>query len=189
MIDALKMGKELQELRLKPVLAPDANATGTEYISDVIGAKTDTTAGNSIVALVKQVLATSGAVDENVAGTPTCLPANAGFKALTSDATAWTHGTKVVIDADVASDVIVDGITIDAISAAAQVNVNIYTGAENSEKLVAIIPSAYTATKNAGGFIPCAKFLIADGSRITASLSDSTSSAQTASIVIHCHTV
>ncbi|GAH91481.1 unnamed protein product [marine sediment metagenome] len=73
---------------------PAVNSVDNDHVSDVVGNKTDTVAGNSLVALIKQIVATTVVLKESKLD-----PTLADGVVVTSSATAWTLGAAVNIPA------------------------------------------------------------------------------------------
>ena len=78
-------------------LFPSLNSVANLNMSDVIGNKTDTTAGTSLIALIKAIDADIEILSDHVHGVSKCYPTLAAGVAVAGGAGAWGLGSAVQI--------------------------------------------------------------------------------------------
>ena len=214
-------------LKTEQFTKPTADTTDNVVMRDVVGNKSDTVAGTSIIARIKQALARLvlpvADVNDNVTiadvignkedasylasedvnsilayvkagyyhahGTPILFPLNEAFITATSDATAWTHGAKAEIMAttDTAKAFDIHWAVLSDISENGQYNMTIWAGDAGSEVALCSVAFARTTNKAQEGSKRVQIPQQHSATRISVSISDSTSSAQTVEVALEGH--
>lgn len=78
-------------------LHPAANSAANAQIADVIGSKIDTVAGDSIIALLKQLIATNHILEEHIHSASKVYPTLAAGVTVNGGVGAWQLGNATVL--------------------------------------------------------------------------------------------
>ena len=158
---------------------PAADDTDNHNMSDVIGNKSDTSSGNSIIALLKLV-------ESRLNNPSKVYPTLANGVAVASSAVAWTLGTntEVVPVNTITTQFLIYLVKIEAASATDIFEVVLYSGAGAGTEIGRFRTNRNTDFPEAGDVVISTE-IIAANSRISARIASKTAGAKTLTVSIH----
>jgi hypothetical protein len=150
---------------LAGILVPAKNAVTNANIRDVIGNKTDDEAGTSVYSILYTLLAHCHSVQ-------LCMPTLAGGVTVTAAGGAWTLGNFVVI---IATNAVTDPFDIHQIhvgtfSASDIYQLELYSGANGAEVLIAQVRFSRTSNTNPGSILPVITPILPANTQVKAKL-------------------
>ena len=185
------------------VPVPAQNSATNVNVSDVMGNKTDTSAGTSVVALEKKtdadVVTATGTVntintttardDKHFHSAAQVYPTLAAGVTVTKNNTAWVLGNyAVVVPANtIASTFDIHGINFDDITVAAVYELVLYSGADGAEVEIGRTRCTRTGTTAIATESPFMSAIVAANSQIKAKVAASNTGAGSVIISIRYH--
>jgi hypothetical protein len=171
---------------------PQVDSAENETSHDVIGNKSDTVAGDSLYALLLQLLAEHEILSDHIHSAPNAYPRGAGAVLVAKSAGEWAAvpdtKTEIIPANTITSPFDSHWISVNSITANGEYELYLYSGAAGEEVEIGMVPITRTAVQAQEGSVFNMSEIQAPNTRISAALRGSPAGAESLNIKIGYHT-